>query len=103
MIIHLRLGRKVFNGVKKCYLVTGDSHYGVRLWGNGGLFSATGLFWSRDYGVFRAYVTTGGDGKMLMVETASLKIIISPAQPARFIQGWERLNRDKANHAGVDT
>ena len=56
----------------------------LRLFGNGGLFSFTGLFQSRTLGRYRAFVT---DPKHAVVlHTASRVIVVSPADPRAFVE-----------------
>jgi hypothetical protein len=61
---------------------------GLRLWGNGGLFAATGIFWNKAYGVFRAYVTSARYQDYVLVQTRTQKILISPENPAEFVKAW---------------
>jgi len=61
---------------------------GVRLWGNGGLFAATGIFWNKEYGVFRVYVTSARHQDYVLVATRTRKILISPEDPAQFVRAW---------------
>ena len=61
------------------------SGFGIRLFGNGGLFSGTGIFWNRKLGVFRAYVTSTRKKEMLLVETDKYKVIISPLKQKIFL------------------
>ena len=60
LLIISRLGNITFGPVTGCSFVYNDKpSFGIRLWGNGGLFAGTGIFWNKKYGIFRAYVTTG--------------------------------------------
>lgn len=79
-----RAGKKRFGSVFRCSRPTRRA-FAIRLFGNGGLFAGTGIFWSRSYGVFRAYVTSARLSDMVLVETADHKILISPEDPDRFI------------------
>jgi hypothetical protein len=65
--------------VVKCSILSTPFGFGIRLFGNGGLFAGSGIFWSRKLGVFRAYVTTSKPADMVLAETAKTKILISPA------------------------
>jgi len=57
----------------------------LRLFGNGGLFAATGFFWNRRLGIFRAFVTSARPDDLLLVETdTARKIVISPRDPITF-------------------
>ena len=88
LIIIYRIGEKEFGPIRSCWTIPEERQFGIRLWGNGGLFSATGIFWSRSYGVFHAYVTASGPGGLVMVETPGKKIVISPEHPQKFVQYW---------------
>jgi len=80
-----RLGERRFKHVVHCSLIETPFSIAIRLWGNGGLFAGTGIFWNRTYGVFRAYVTRAKPTEMVLVETEKQKILISPDHPARFV------------------
>jgi len=55
----------------------------IRIFGNGGLFSVTGLFRNRALGNFRAFVTRPDHAVVL--RTASHVFVISPAEPRAFL------------------
>ena len=77
LTIRLRLGSHVFGPVRQCVILDGPVSFGLRLWGNGGLFAVTGIFWNGSFGKFRAYVTNLR--KLVLVEAQDGgKIIISP-------------------------
>jgi hypothetical protein len=48
------------------------------------LTAGAGIFWNRQFGVFRAYVTRCKHTELVLVETTRQKIIISPADPQAF-------------------
>lgn len=81
-----RLNKKVFGPVLKCSLI-GDEKpsFSIRLWGNGGVFAGTGIFWNKKYGIFRAYVSTGRKEKLILIETPREKVIITPESPKDFL------------------
>jgi len=86
LIVKLRKSNKIFAPVVNCSSIHGDKpSFSIRMWGNGGLFAATGIFWNRKYGIFRAYVTTGDKSYFVLVETPDSKIIITPEEPDKFI------------------
>jgi hypothetical protein len=60
----------------------------IRLMGNGGLFSFTGLFWNKALGRYRAYVTDLT--RCVVLHFRDRVIVISPASPERFIQSLPR-------------
>ena len=85
--VYYRWGGKEFQMVKRCSAITEKPGMEIRLFGNGGLFAGTGIFWNKQYGVFRAYVTTARFEDMVMIETDHhQKIIISPENRERFIE-----------------
>ena len=86
LIVSFRIGRKRYRPVVKCSAVDAPLRAAIRLFGNGGLFAGSGVFWNRKYGVFRAYVTSSKPRDLVMVETTATKIFISPADP----QAWIR-------------
>jgi len=60
----------------------------IRLLGNGGLFSFSGLYWSNKLGRFRMWVT---EPKMqLLITCRSRKIVVSPASPEEFIRTLQK-------------
>ncbi len=89
LIIIYRFGQKEFRPVRGCRVITEERQFGIRLWGNGGLFSATGIFWNRPNGIFYAYVTASKPEGLVMVETPEKKIVISPENPQQFVKGWQ--------------
>jgi hypothetical protein len=66
----------------------------LRLFGNGGLFSITGIFWKRKVGLFHAYATD--PGRAVIVRFKRRTIVVSPDDPQRFIV---RLRTHLANAA----
>jgi hypothetical protein len=88
LTVRLRLGQKVFPGVTGCNTLTARPPMGLRLWGNGGLFAATGIFWNKAYGVYWAYLTSARYQDYVLVETRTQKILISPENPEEFVKTW---------------
>ena len=88
LTVRFRMGQKVFPGVTGCTTLTARPPMGLRLWGNGGLFAATGIFWNKAYGVYRAYVTSARYQDYVLVETRTQKILISPENPEEFVRAW---------------
>ena len=79
--VYYRLGSRRFGPVLKCRRITEGIGCGVRLGGNGGLFSLTGWFWAKKYGRFRMYSTSANYRDLVLLETDRCKIIISPENP----------------------
>jgi hypothetical protein len=88
LTVRNRLSQKVFPGVTGCTTLTARPPMGLRLWGNGGLFAATGIFWNKTYGVYRAYVTSARYQDYVLVTTRARKVLISPENPEEFVQAW---------------
>jgi hypothetical protein len=84
LTVFFRVGRVRYRPVVKCSPQDSRIGFGLRLFGNGGVFAGSGIFWSRRLGVFRGYVTTSKPGNWVLVETDKTKILISPAEP----QAW---------------
>jgi len=86
LLIITRIGSKNFGPVSRCSYVYEDKpSFGIRLWGNGGLFAGTGIFWNKKYGIFRAYVTTGSKAYLVLVDTPATRVVITPENPDQFI------------------
>jgi hypothetical protein len=88
LTVRLRMGQKVFPAVTGCQTLSARPPMGLRLWGNGGLFAATGIFWNQAYGVYRAYVTSARYQDYVLVATRTRKILISPENPESFVKAW---------------
>jgi hypothetical protein len=94
LTVFSRVGRREFGPVVGCSQVPERIPFAtIRLLGNGGLFAGTGIFWNRTYGVFRAYVTSSRHSDMVLVETETRKILISPEDPKTFVEPWGAPNR----------
>jgi hypothetical protein len=88
LTVRFRSGQKVFPAVTGCSSLTARLPMGLRLWGNGGLFAATGIFWNKAWGVYRAYVTSARYQDYVLVETQTHKVLISPENPEEFVRTW---------------
>jgi hypothetical protein len=60
----------------------------VRLWGNGGLFSFSGLFWNRPLGRFRMCATDLS--KAVVLRFHDRIWVVTPDRPEEFIQHLTR-------------
>ena len=86
LTVHFRASRMVFPAVSRCSpMEKRSSLLTLRLWGNGGVFAGSGIFWNKRYGVFRAYVTRSKAEELVLVESARGKVIISPERPEEFL------------------
>lgn len=55
----------------------------IKVWGNGGLFSFSGTFRSRELGMFRMYVTDLD--RLVLLTIGERKVVMSPDDPEAFI------------------
>ena len=58
--------------------------WSLKVWGNGGLFSFTGWYWSKRLGRFRAYVTNPNLTVVLRWEKRTA--VVSPDDPEAFVR-----------------
>jgi hypothetical protein len=86
LTIVFRLGSKHFGPVVRAGRVEKSTDRSIRLWGNGGLFAGTGIFWNGTWGIFRAYVTKSDRESIVLVETRTGKVLVSPKDPSAFIE-----------------
>lgn len=56
----------------------------IRVFGNGGLFSLTGIYWSRALGRYRMFATD--PKKFVGMVLPSRKIVVTPADPDAFVR-----------------
>ena len=63
----------------------------LRIFGNGGLFSFTGFYWSKRLGLFRAYASCLHH--CVVLRFTGRKVVVSPDDPADFVR---ELTSDKA-------
>lgn len=85
-IIVQRLGHATRLSLDGLQSVTGDAEAmtrAFRLFGNGGLLSFTGLFWSRRLGRFRAFATD--PSRAVVLKYHKRTIVITPHDPQQFI------------------
>ena len=85
--IMFRMGSKRFGPVTRADRVEKPMGKSIRVWGNGGLFAATGTFWNSTWGTFKAYLTTSDQNNMVIVETSTGKVLLSPENPEEFLKG----------------
>ena len=56
----------------------------LRLFGNGGLFSISGLFWNRNLGRYRAFATH--PKRAVVLDFGNRKVVVTPEDPERFLK-----------------
>jgi hypothetical protein len=85
LVVEFRIGTKEFGRVIGQVPVEPCTGMTLRLWGNGGLFAGTGIFWNRTWGLFRAYVTTSDRTRLVLLETEKGKVLVTPNHPNQFL------------------
>ena len=72
------------DGLTRAWSDPGAMSCAIRIWGNGGLYSFTGVFRNSSLGRFRAFVT---DPRLSVVLALPGRVVvISPAEPRAFLQ-----------------
>jgi hypothetical protein len=86
LFIHRLLWRTEISlqGLKEVVADASAMRGSIRSFGNGGLFSISGYFWSKSQGSFRAWVTDMHRTVILRFEGRTL--VLSPAEPERFAE-----------------
>lgn len=64
---------------------------GLRLFGNGGLFSVTGWFRNRALGTYRAFVTD--PHRTVVLRFPSRRLVVSPSMPDEFVHDIRALRQ----------
>lgn len=86
LVVKLRVGAKTFGPVVRCEVLGEPVRFGLRLWGNGGLFAVTGYHWNKQFGRFQAYLTRLKP--LVLITTADgVKVLISP----RNAEAWDAI------------
>jgi hypothetical protein len=89
LTVRFRWGRKDFGRIIGACMIDRNPGMSLRLFGNGGLFAGTGIFWNRTWGIFRAYVTTSKKSNLVFVETETSKVLISPVNATEFLDQFK--------------
>lgn len=82
----VRLGWSVhlpLEGIESVALEPEALRGALRIFGNGGLFAFSGLFWSRKLGRFRAFATD--PARSVVIRWAGRTVVLTPDDPARFV------------------
>ncbi|MFE8070911.1 PH domain-containing protein [Marinobacteraceae bacterium S3BR75-40.1] len=69
--------------LEKVEVCPGELRQSLRLFGNGGLFSFSGLFRHKKLGRFRAFVTDWD--RTVVLHFPDRRLVVSPANPERFV------------------
>ena len=70
-------------GLRKAWADPAAMSRSWRLFGNGGLFSITGLFWNRRLGRYRAFATD--PRRAVVLRFGSRTVVVTPDEPATFV------------------
>ena len=76
--------RLSLSGLESAEVVPNIMRGGLRLFGNGGLFSFTGFFRNRSLGVYRAFVTD--QHRTVVLPFPKRPVVVSPSVPEDFLQ-----------------
>jgi len=93
MLVIRRLGWETkipLDNLQSLDVIPHAMHGAIRLFGNGGLFSITGLYRSKALGNFRAFVTDLNH--TVVLHFPGRTVVISPDDPTEFIDAVKRLN-----------
>jgi hypothetical protein len=90
LTVMLRLGRLRYGPVVRCMsreevASLPNLMWGLRLFGNGGVFAGIGIFWSPALGVYRAWVTSARRADLVVLNTLKTRVLITPQDPEGFI------------------
>ncbi len=55
----------------------------IRTWGNGGFYSFTGMFWNRELGNYRSFVTD--HARIVVLRYEGRTVVVSPGEPEEFV------------------
>ena len=75
--------RLPLSGLQSAAAVPGVMRGSLRLLGNGGMFSITGLYRNRALGNYRAFVTD--QAKTVVLRFSKRTVVVSPEDPERFV------------------
>ena len=75
--------RLPISGLQSAEVAPDIMRSGIRLWGNGGLFSFTGWFRNRALGVYRSFVTD--PHRTVVLRYAARPVVVSPSSPDEFV------------------
>lgn len=86
ILVHRLLWKTVLprKGLVSARFEANAMRWSVRVFGNGGFFSITGAFWSKQHGRFRAYVTDLNNTVVLGYEESGT-VVLSPEAPKEFV------------------
>ncbi|MDD5201069.1 MAG: PH domain-containing protein [Terrimicrobiaceae bacterium] len=71
-------------GLESVRFEPGAMRRSLRVCGNGGFFSFTGLYWNKELKMHRAFVTD--PQRTVVLRYAGRTVVVSPAQPEEFVR-----------------
>ena len=86
LTVVLHAGRRTFGQIVRCARVTERLPFTIRLFGNGGLFAGTGIFWNKRDGVFHVHATSARHQDAVLVQTEKCKVLLTPENPQSFME-----------------
>lgn len=81
--------RIALDGLSRLWHEPAQCRHSIRVFGNGGLYSFTGLYWSKALGRHRLFATDLARAVVLV--TPRRTVVITPAEPQVFIEYAQRL------------
>jgi hypothetical protein len=91
LTVVLHAGRSSFGQIVGCVRITERLPFTIRLFGNGGLFAGTGIFWNKRDGIFHAYATSARCQDAVLVQTEKYKVLLTPENPQSFMESIKNL------------
>ncbi|MFH1478096.1 MAG: PH domain-containing protein [Verrucomicrobiota bacterium] len=91
LTVVLHAGRSNFGKIVGCAKITERLPFTIRLFGNGGLFAGTGIFWNKRDGIFHVYATSARRQDAVLVQTEKYKVLLTPENPQSFMESTKTL------------
>jgi len=85
-------GRSCFGQILGCARIGERMPLTIRLFGNGGLFAGTGIFWNRRNGIFHAHVTSARRQDAVLVQAKKNTVLLKPEDPQAFMESIRTLS-----------
>lgn len=96
LTVVLHAGRKSYGEIVGCARIAERLPFTIRLFGNGGLFACTGIFWNKRDGIFCVYATSARRQDAVFVQTRKFKVLITPKDPQAFMESKGSTDRFSA-------
>ena len=93
LTVVLHAGRSSFGQIVRCVRITERLPFTIRLFGNGGLFASTGIFWNKRDGIFHVYATSARRQDAVLVQTDKYRVILTPEDPQAFMESTKTLEQ----------